>query len=243
MTAARAMVRQAMGKLGRALLPSPRKYQLARFELQSFRARVLGPINPLHRKRIDQLRGQTGLSLNIGSGGMGKPGWVNVDAIEHPDTTFTQDLRAPIPLADGQARRVFAEHVLEHLTFEEELPFTLSEVYRVLEPGGVLRVIVPDARRFIEAYLSGDNARWRELGWDIESLPSDIYTPMHVVNHTFHQGGEHMFGYDFETLAWVLRRAGFSEVVHQSFGQSLDPDLAIDQPDHRRYSLYVDARK
>jgi predicted SAM-dependent methyltransferase len=242
MTAA-AKVRGALGKVGRTLIPSVRTHQFVRFELRSFQVRVLGAIDPRQRKRIEKLRGQTELSLNIGSGGMGKPGWVNVDAFEHPDTTFTQDLRSAIPLADGQVRRIFAEHVIEHLDFRDEVHFSLSELYRVLEPGGVLRVIVPDARRFIEAYLSGDNARWRELGWDLNAMPSDIYTPMHIINHTFHQDGEHKFGYDFETLAFALRRAGFREVVQQSFGQSLDPELAIDRAEHRPYSLYADARK
>jgi predicted SAM-dependent methyltransferase len=242
MTAA-AKVRGALGKLGRTLVPSARTYQLARFELQSLQVRMRAGLDPRQRKRIEELRGQTGLSLNIGSGGTGKAGWVNIDAFEAPDTTFTQDLRSALPLAEGQARRIFAEHVIEHLDFRDEVGFTLSELHRVLEPGGVLRVIVPDARRFIEAYLSGDKARWRELGWALDAMPHDIYTPMHIVNHIFHQDGEHKFGYDFETLAFALRRAGFSEVVQQSFGVSFDPELAIDQEQHRPYSLYVDARK
>jgi predicted SAM-dependent methyltransferase len=113
----------------------------------------------------------------------------------------------------------------------------------VLKPGGVARIVVPDLELYIAAYMSRDPAKWAALGWDMQALPHDIYTPMHVLNHTFHQEGEHLFGYDFETLEFVLRRAGFSQVHRAAFGQSLDPQLAIDQHNHAIYSLYVDAVK
>ncbi|MEI9804116.1 MAG: hypothetical protein WDN48_06145 [Pseudolabrys sp.] len=106
-----------------------------------------------------------------------------------------------------------------------------------------MRIIVPDAERFVKAYASNDSELWRQLGWDMADLPPDIYTPMHVVNHVFHQGGEHLFAYDFETMKWVLRQAGFATIARQSFGVSSDPGLAIDQENHRPYSLYVEAIK
>ena len=88
-----------------------------------------------------------------------------------------------------------------------------------------------------------DKDLWRKLGWNVDRLPDDIYTPMHVINHIFHQGGEHLFAYDFETLKWALNRAGFPTVLRQSFGTSIDSELAIDRENHRPYSLYVDAVK
>ena len=66
---------------------------------------------------------------------------------------------------------------------------------------------------------------------------------MHVINHVFHQGGEHLFAYDFETLAWALQQAGFSTVNQMSYRTSRDPKLAIDQDNHAPYSLYVEAVK
>ena len=104
-------------------------------------------------------------------------------------------------------------------------------------------MVVPDTAAFLRAYVSGRAENWRELDWDIEHLPDDIYTPMDVLNHIFHQGGEHLYGYDFETLEWALRRAGFESVERMSFGKSIDPELAIDQANHAPYSLYVDAVK
>ena len=165
----------------------------------------------------------------------------NFSAPETLQYASISDVNCP-SLADS-ARRIFAEHIVEHLDFREDIPRVFQEFYRILAPHGVLRIIVPDAERFLEAYVRKHKCLWRKLGWDIDRLPDDIYTPLHVINHIFHQGGEHLFAYDFETLKWALHQSGFPTVLRQSFGTSIDPELAIDQEIHRPYSLYVDAVK
>ena len=50
-----------------------------------------------------------------------------------------------LPFADGTIAKVQAQDVFEHLPFEK-LPFVLDEIYRVLKPGGVFRLSVPDYR-------------------------------------------------------------------------------------------------
>ena len=234
-------------RIGRVVLPllpvNRRTFDILRHEAQAWQTRVANTFSPAHQSVIRRLRRQRGLSLNIGSGGRGLPDWVNVELRRHRDTTLCLDIRRALPLANGSVRRILAEHVIEHVDFRSDLPAMLVEFYRVLEPGGRLRIVVPDGERFLMAYASRDAAMWRELGWDESHLPEDIFTPMHVVNHIFHQGGEHLFAYDFETLALVLRKAGFSMVKRQTFRISDDPELAIDQENHAPYSLYVEGMK
>jgi predicted SAM-dependent methyltransferase len=110
----------------------------------------------------------------------------------------------------------------------------------VLVRGGVLRIIVPDAERYLQAYCRGDLGGFRELGVPIP-FPDDLPTRMDIVNHTFHQWHEHRWGYDFETLAHRLMESGFERVERTRFAHSLDPLLATDREEHSRYSLYVDA--
>jgi predicted SAM-dependent methyltransferase len=233
-----------MGAVIIPMLPVNRRtFDILRHELRALRTRLKNSISPLYHRRVSCLRRQRGLSLNLGSGGRGRPDWVNVELTRHRDTTLCLDIRRKLPFASGSVRRVLIEHALEHVDFRGDVPLLLRELHRVLEPNGILRVIVPDAERFLAAYTSRDPEQWRRLGWDIERLPHDIFTPMHAINHIFHQSGEHLFGYDFETLRFALQEAGFREIHRMSFGQSHDADLAIDQEGHAPYSLYVEAAK
>jgi len=230
------------GWLARRLPISAELLRELRFEANCWWCRLRSRLSPSHHRTLRRLRGKKGLSLNVGSGGRGLPGWLNTDAVGHPsDQTFLCDVRRGIPLGDGTAARIFAEHIIEHLNFRQELPSVLGEFHRVLETGGRLRIIVPDGRRFAEAYLKGDRGLWSALG--LEPLPADMPTPMAMLNHVFHQGGEHHFAYDYETLAWALKAAGFAEVSRSAFGASADPLLAIDRREHAPYSLYVEAVK
>ncbi|MCV6595361.1 MAG: methyltransferase domain-containing protein [Silicimonas sp.] len=59
--------------------------------------------------------------------------------------------RKPIDLPDNSMKAVYSSHVIEHL-FPEDVTFMLSEAERILERGGVLRLVCPDASLMVEAY-------------------------------------------------------------------------------------------
>lgn len=235
-------LKQRLGSVVIPMLPVNRRtFNILRHELNGLRRLALNFADPGHRRAVRQLQKQKNLSVNVGSGGKGLPGWVNIELNRMRDTTLCLDIRQSLPLADQSVARLLAEHVVEHIDFRHDLPSVLADWHRVLQPGGTLRIVVPDASRFLKAYASGDSKQWQDLGWSLDRLPSDIYTPMHVVNHIFHQSGEHLFAYDFETLAWALRQAGFNRIEQKAYQQSGDPQLAIDQPNHAAHSLYVEA--
>ncbi len=232
-------------RIGRVLIPvlpvNRRMFDILRHELRALATRCGNGLSPRYHRTVARLRAERDLSINLGSGGRGLEDWVNVELLPAVDTTLCLDIRRRLPFADGSARRIFAEHVVEHLDFKEDVPRLFAEFHRVLRPGGVVRIIVPDAERFLKAYASGDDDLWKALGWDLQNLPDDIFTAMHAVNHIFHQSGEHLFAYDFETMGVMLRRAGFGEVSRRAYGESGDEKLAIDQDNHAPYSLYVEA--
>jgi predicted SAM-dependent methyltransferase len=237
-------LKSRLGAVFIPLLPvNRRSFDILRHELRALRTRVGNTFNPWHHARVSQLNRKRGLSVNVGSGGRGLQCWVNIEIDRHRDTTLCLDVRRQLPFSDGSVRRILIEHVLEHVDFRQDVPVMLRDYHRVLETGGVLRIIVPDAERFVKAYAMNNIAAWKELNWDPTNLPSDIHTPMHVLNHIFHQSGEHMFAYDFSTLAMTLRKAGFKRVEKAAYRTSADPELAIDQENHAPYSLYVEAIK
>lgn len=78
---------------------------------------------------------------------------MNVDVAPADATVLAHDLRQALPFADGAFAAVYHSHVLEHLPRERALPF-LKECHRVLQPGGILRVAVPDLETIVELYLA-----------------------------------------------------------------------------------------
>jgi predicted SAM-dependent methyltransferase len=234
-------------RIGKYILPAipvnRRTFEILRREINSVTLRICNTLSPRYHIRKNKLSRMTELSVNFGSGGRGLANWINTDIGNHADTYIRVDIRRPLPFATGSVKRVLAEHVVEHIDFRHDVPNFLSNVYEILQPNGVIRIIVPDGERFLAAYVMNDKEKWEELGWDLDRMPADIYTRMHIVNHIFHQEGEHNFAYDFETLKYSLERAGFQKVIKQKFKVSVDRELAIDQENHRQYSLYVEAIK
>jgi SAM-dependent methyltransferase len=62
------------------------------------------------------------------------------------------DIRRPLPFPDDTFDAVYALHIIEHLTPEEASRF-VAEIFRVLRPGGIVRVSTPDLESAVKAYL------------------------------------------------------------------------------------------
>lgn len=195
-----------------------------------------------------KFRNAKNLWVNVGAGKQGMEGWVNIDAYDQPGVNCVYDCRKHLPFSANSVQGIFSEHFLEHLDYTEEVPMFLLECHRVLVPGGVLRIIVPDAEKYLKGYCQNG---WKEL-MATRPLTEDredfyfrcrYHAKMELVNVVFRQGGEHKYAYDLENLHYVLLKFGFSAVHRQSFGQSLVPRLCLDQSERRPESLYVEAVK
>jgi SAM-dependent methyltransferase len=79
------------------------------------------------------------------------------------DREMRHDLTAALPYAQSSIAKVQAQDVLEHLPFDK-VPFVLDEIYRVLQPGGVFRLSVPDYRSPVQKRRSIYDARGRVVG-------------------------------------------------------------------------------
>ena len=79
--------------------------------------------------------------LNVGCGAAALQGAVNIDVSQLPGVDVVHDLNVfPWPFDDEQFNHVIAHHVVEHMN---DVVGFMSEVYRVLTPGGVLEVLTP----------------------------------------------------------------------------------------------------
>ena len=217
-------------------------FDMLRDEARAGAIRARNALLPWRRARISGIRRTPDQYVNCACGPHVIDGFLNLDTNETVAGVVPWDCRTSLPLEEGMAAGIRAEQFVEHLETREELPAFLSAAHRALRPGGVLRIIVPDAARYLEAYCRSDLSGYRELAVP-DPFPDDLPTRMDVVNHVFHQWHEHRWGYDFETLEHRLRAAGFGRIVRTGYQQSLDPRLASDRDVHAPYSLYVDAVK
>jgi SAM-dependent methyltransferase len=192
------------------------------------------------------------LQLHIGCGTGTLPGWVNIDI--HPAPLAMNVLRG-LPFAAGSARLVFVSHFLEHLFFPRDVRPFLAELRRVLAPGGVVRIVVPDIEQCIEAYVTDDRAffgsRRETWSWWPEN-------PTRLEDFLGYAGAgaepaylfeSHKYGYDFETLRRTLEDAGFDSIKRSAYMASEHGALQVDDISDvakakygdRYYSLFVEA--
>jgi predicted SAM-dependent methyltransferase len=201
-----------------------------------------------------RLAGLNGCRVNVGCGYRPTPGWVNIELKSTADTYFW-DCRRGLPLSDNRVTAIYCEHVFEHFHPETEAMLFGRECLRCLRPGGVLRIVVPDAGAYLRAYsqswerlaalspIEQTQEGWQEKRLNYKGITNVYRTQMQLINEVFRQGNQHKYAYDEETLLLVLRDAGFSNVIRQSFGISLDHDMAPDSEARRCESLYIEAIK
>lgn len=237
----RSQKKGAIRRFATVLLPDHLLVQL-KFELYMLFVRT--------RSRHTHLsyRGKHDLLLNIGAGDTGRDGWVNIDGLKVKGVNCNYDARKRLPFPDGSVKGIFTEHFLEHLDYTEEVPSFLAECYRVLKEGGIIRIIIPDAGKYIKAYVQDgwqEIAAVRQLRDDVRDpyFHYDYNTKMELINVIFRQEQEHKFAYDFETIELLLKRHGFNEVTKREFRQSANPELSIDSEGRAAESLYVEAKK
>ncbi len=174
--------------------------------------------SPLAWLAFRRLR-QRGLKLHLGSGTVHFEGWVNVD-LETPQADLHWDITSGLPLPDGCARIIYHEHVMEHITVPQG-ETCLRDWYRLLEPGGVLRIATPDLAYVVERY-QGD---WKDQAWLRRPEYASIATRAEMFNASM-RWWDHQFLYDGEDLERRMRAAGFATVRRCGYRESPEPVLA-----------------
>lgn len=133
------------------------------------------------------------------------------------------DLRRGIPAHDNSLDLVYHSHMFEHLSYEEGIAFT-RECFRVLTPGGRMRVLVPDLELWINAYASRNRFFFEEYR---KVLDQEIYvTNASIFMGMLHNHG-HKCGYDYESLKWVFEHIGFIDVQRTLYGSSALEDITM----------------
>lgn len=188
------------------------------------------------------------IKLNVGGGKkhLHVEGWLIVDLRDKAD--IKMDItEEPLPFPDNSVDVIFTSHTLEHI-LPQKLGFVLNEFHRVLKPasaGGLLRIAVPDIELACRAYVEKRIGFFRQgdLTYFDSSAPiggllaSWFYSISTV-------GNGHVHCFDYEYLAWWLRKHGFDRVQRSAYRQSSLLELRGEAFDrHPHESLFVEAQK
>lgn len=201
--------------------------------------------------------------VNLGCGPNAPTGWLNVDGSwnawlsHHPViraalTTLgviqnnsgaqwnvrplVHDLAKPLPFLDNTISVVYAAHVLEHLYLADAQKL-LVECKRILRPGGVIRLVVPDLGHMVTTYvrrrnggspsLAAKNAPADDLnerlGFRSATPPSGNFLfKFYSLWKDFHH---HKWMYDSASLIHNVEKAGFVGVAEKGYLQSDIPGI------------------
>ncbi|MBN8704487.1 MAG: methyltransferase domain-containing protein [Bacteroidetes bacterium] len=202
-------------------------------------AKVQYLISGLRRNSKFQLTDFGGTEyLNVGCGANIYKHFLNLDWQWRPGVNLCWDLLKGIPLKENSFIGIFTEHCLEHLPFTK-IPYIFSEFYRILKPGGRIRIVVPDGQLYMEIYNNRLNGGEQKFPYEDNF---NNKTPAMYVNEVFRDHG-HLFCYDFQTMKLLLESAGFHTVIKSSFNNSMDKMLHYDSESRKGESLYLEALK
>ena len=184
-----------------------------------------------------------GADLKIVFGGhwSDNPGWLLLNE-EH------QDVTGPLSFNTGVADVVFAEHVIEHVSFTAGVHF-LQESFRILKPGGVCRITCPMLDRLMTATLDDQNGReyLRNSVLGIHADADEILRnalrldgineePLPFFFSSLYMNHGHRFIWTSGLMIKVMKAIGFRKAERHDPGQGSRPADCIER---RRRGLYL----
>ena len=174
--------------------------------------------------------------LNWGCGGWTPCGWINSDIKQGAGIDISADIRNGLPLEEASIDYIVSVHALPEMHYNDLVP-TLQELRRVLKPGGVLRLVLPDLLKGVHAFERGDRDYFLVPDEDAKNLGAKL-----VVQLIWYGYSRTLFTAEF--IEEMLRKAGFEQIAHCEYQQtrSLFPEI-VELDNRENESLYVEATK
>ena len=187
-----------------------------------------------------------------------------------PAGLMVHDLRKGIPFPDNSIDAVYHSHFLEHLD-RQDAPRFLTEVRRVLKPGGIHRIVVPDWEQICREYVylvdrcrNNDEAQQHDsyISGMVEQMvrgeafgtsrqpPVRRWVENLVLGNAQQRGETHRWMYDRINLGCLLADAGYEHITLQQYDRSYVAnwssyglDLDVSGHEYKPGSLYMEAMK
>lgn len=182
-------------------------------------------------RRVDRrlaercVEGTEAPKLHLGCGGHFLDGWLNTDLHPRSARVVRLDATRRFPFADGVFAFVYSEHLIEHVSVGEGAAM-LRECFRVLAPGGRIRIATPDLA-FLTALhqKSLSPLQQRYVARAVAEMPEipegvGMEASRGFVINRFLRAWGHRVIYDEPMLRAALESAGFVGVTECGLNES-----------------------
>lgn len=137
--------------------------------------------------------------IHLGCGDISSPEFINVDIYPASHIHYACNVKDLSIFHDEYCNLVYASHVLEHVPYND-LRKVLWEWKRILKPGGILRLSVPDFDKIIDIYKSSSR--------NINSVLGPLLGGQET-KYNFHHSI-----FNSKYLSDKLREVGFEKILH-----------------------------
>lgn len=149
------------------------------------------------------------------------------------------DATKHLPLPDNSVEVLYTSHMIEHLD-REEVKLFLREAYRILAPGGIIRIVVPDIRKLVDEYIADADA-FIEKTLLARQRPK---TFLDKLKYLVVGDRSHFWMYNGPSLCRLLTVHGFKEPRILEPGYTTIPNPGeLDLCERANESVYVEAFK
>lgn len=199
--------------------------------------------------------------LNLGCGPRAVTGWTNVDyalgarlgripllgpalagafEAQWDRDIVIHDLTKRFPWPDDSIEACYSSHTLEHLSREDGRRF-LAETHRVLKPGGIVRIVVPDLDCLVAHYRAGE-VRSVEFVEKLGVLYSNHKTGLKRALSPLVEF-PHRCMYNTQDLVALLDELGFAASAADPFDSAITDIAGIEDAVRTREAVIVEGRK
>lgn len=173
---------------------------------------------------------KTKIAIGCGSRNYGED-WIHNDIVPH-DHIDCIGYAHSLPIASNSLDLVYASHVLEYYDWEAAKSIVLPEWKRILKPGGILRIAVPDFETLVELYINKDEK--------LKDIIGPLFGRMRGEDGLIY----HKTTYDYNTLTNILKEVGFKNIDYWNWwnvdhgiiddhSQAYLPKISLDDPDKK----------
>lgn len=209
------------------------------------------------------------LRLHIGCGLVAPEAWINIDRSPNvlldrarpakhllrrlgllerdhmrswPRNIQRMDVTKGLPFGDGSASAIYSSHMLEHL-YLDQAAFVLGECHRVIAPGGIVRLALPDSDLLAQELLAGVDDGFADAGTrfthGLNDYPAAPPTRRQALRGLF-SANVHRWQPTRALIHRLLSDAGFTQISEREYRDGDLPDL--DLLEHRAESIFTEAR-